>query len=112
MSEQQGFRIVTSERGGRWTAHAVRVESGERFGIDIAADSADEAADRLRRWLDWQSQHMQALDALQAAERDYHRAMTDAAFGPDAKPAAAAHLEAVDAARQTLDAVRARRPLV
>ena len=50
--------------------------------------------------------------ALQLAERDYHRAMTDAAFGPGADSGAASFIEAVDAARQTLDEVRARRPLV
>jgi hypothetical protein len=112
MDEQQAFRIVATERGGRWTAHAVRVESGERFGIETSADSAEDAEDRLLRWLDWQSQHMQALAALQSAERDYHRAMTDAAFGSGPEPSAASFLEAVDAARQVLDEVRARRPLV
>jgi hypothetical protein len=108
---QDSYRVLTDERDGRWTAHAVRGDSGDRFGIEVAADSEEEATSRLSRWLEWQSQHMQALAALQLAEREYHRAMTDAAFGASAQPGGDV-LEAVNSARRALDELRARRPAV
>ena len=56
---------------------------------------------------------MQALEALQQAERAYHRAMAGAAFASPAEGAdgeSRASLESVNAARQHLDEVRGRRP--
>ena len=108
------YRLVTTERNGQWTAHALRAESGERFGIDAAAETEHDATGRLVRWLEWQHDHTQALDALQQAERVYHRARADAAFavsaGPQAPGGSKASLDVVDAIRAQLDDVRARRP--
>jgi hypothetical protein len=106
------LQVVTTERDGRWTAHAVHADTGERFGVEVSADSAEAAAARLMEWLDWQSSHMQALAALQSAQRDYHRATTDAAFVSSPQSSATALLEAVEAARRHLDEVRAQRPSV
>jgi hypothetical protein len=107
------YRIVTIEQDGSFCAHAERADSGERFGIETTASTGDEAEQRIARWLDWQHEHMQALELLQQAERVYHRAMAGAAFAtPDAGPMddTRAALEQVNAARQQLDAVRSRRP--
>ncbi len=110
------YIVATTEQNGEFTAHAVRAESGERFGIETTASSAEEAENRMARWLQWQHEHAQALEALQQAERVYHRAMTDAAFSTQtdsgSADAARASLESVDAARTYLDDVRARRPTV
>ena len=108
----QSLRVVTTESGGRWTAHAVRTDTGERFGIETSSADREDAATRLLRWLEWQAEHMQALTALQQAERDYHRATTDAAFASASEPGGAVSLEAVNVARQTLDDIRARRPRI
>ena len=35
------YHVVTTEQGGQWTAHAVRVGSQERFGTEVTAGSAD-----------------------------------------------------------------------
>ena len=61
------YRLVASDRHGQWTAHAVRTDSSERFGIETTAPSEQQATDRLRRWLEWQSEHTEALEALQQA---------------------------------------------
>jgi hypothetical protein len=113
----KAYRIVTVEHGGRWIAHAVRVENGEPFGIDVTAATAEDAAARLERWLEWQQAHTDALEALQQAERAYHRAMADAAFsaasaGSEPGEERRASLEIVDAARARLDEIRAQRPAV
>jgi hypothetical protein len=114
--DRTAFRIIVAEANGRWLAHAVREDSGERLGIEVAAGTHDEAAARLRRWLEWQREHSSALAALQAAERAYHRARTDAAFAdaPDTARGEASRisLEALDAARARLDEVRSRRPAI
>ncbi len=106
----------TTEQAGTATAYAVRVDTGDRFGIDVTGNSEPEALDTLTRWLEWQYEHTQALATLQQAERAYHRAMADAAFAIARDSSAAdgsrASLEQVDAARTTLDDVRARRPNV
>jgi len=72
--------------------------------------------DTLTRWLEWQYEHTQALEALQQAERAYHRSMADAAFAiardSNAVDGSKASLEQVDAARKALDDVRGRRPNV
>jgi hypothetical protein len=111
---QQTFRIVTTEEAERWTAHAIRVDTGDRFGVDASADSPERAAARLSEWLEWQAQHTDALAALQSAERDYHRSIADGAFaGAETQgPSSAEYLEAVKAACRTLDDIRVRRPIL
>ena len=107
------FRIETLERDGQWVARAERQDTGDRFGIECVAPSADEAAARLARWLDWQGEHSVALEALQQAERAYHRTITGDAFvSPAEGPTELqkASLEALEAARVRLDELRARRP--
>ena len=108
------YRIVTTARDGHWIARAERQDNGDRFGIECAAPSADEAAARLTRWLDWQGAHAAAIEALQLAERAYHRTIAGEAFVKPAAPAAVelqkASLDAIEEARIRLDAVRARRP--
>jgi hypothetical protein len=111
----QRYRLIAAERDGRWVAHAERADSGERFGIECAGSSDADALDRLKRWLDWQYEHAAALDALQRAERAYHRTIAGSAFaspteGPNAIELQKESLEDVEAARVRLDEVRARRP--
>ena len=108
------YTVVACRVQDQWTAHAVGTESGERYGIEVSAPTEAEATLRLTRWLQWQREHTRALETLQHAERAYHRAVAGAAFSSaDAqitvtKPARAA----MDAARNNLDDVRARRPNV
>jgi len=110
------YRLVSVEGNRQWRAHATRVDTNERFGVEATGQSAEEAADRLTRWLQWQHEHMQALAELQQAERAYHRALAGAAFASTGGAAAAAEsrapLELVDAARARLDEIRVRRPSV
>jgi hypothetical protein len=110
------FTLVVVERNGRWASHAVRVDDGQRFGIEVSASSAQEALDRLRRWLQWQHRHESALDELQQAERAYHRAMAGSAFGGSSSETESAErknsLEAMKSARAQLDDLRAQRPNV
>jgi hypothetical protein len=66
-------------------------------------------------WLTWQYEHASALDALQQAERDYHRTIAGSAFanpteGPTPIELQREALDAVEAARLRLDEVRGRRP--
>jgi len=81
-------------------------------------------------WLEWQREHSAALAALQEAQRAYHRVFVERALASHRQSAAdesqaeagrstatersAADvqdkLDAVDAARVRLDAVRARKP--
>jgi hypothetical protein len=107
--------MITVEREGRWIAHAESADTGDRFGIDCAGSSEADAADRLLRWLDWQHEHAVALEALQRAERAYHRTIAGSAFanpteGPTAIELQKESLDDVEAARLRLDEVRARRP--
>ena len=67
------------------------------------------------RWLQWQREHAAALEALQEAQRAYHRTIAGSAFaspteGPSAIEMQKESLDAVEAARVRLDEVRARRP--
>ena len=115
MSGSSPYRIVTEQRDGQWFAHAVRTDTGGRFGVECCADSEAAAKDRLRRWLEWQSEHTAALEALQQAERAYHRTIAGSAFastteGPSAIEIQKESLEQVEAARVRLDEVRARKP--
>ena len=109
------YRIVCVERDGQWIAHAVREDTGDAFGIECAGATRDEAAARLARWLDWQREHAAALEALQLAERAYHRTIAGSAFlspseGPSAVEIQKESLEALEAARVRLDEVRTRKP--
>ena len=108
------YRLTATERDGRWLARAVRTPSGDEFGIECAGATEAEAVSRLTRWLAWQHEHAAALAALQETERAYHRTITGSAFAipgegtPHVDPQAA--LDAVDAARQWLDDIRAGQP--
>src|SRR2546428_7176613 len=74
------YRLVAVERDGQWVAHAERADSGEPFGIECVAATEAGAIARLRRWLEWQAEHAAALQALQQAERTYHRTIAGSAF--------------------------------
>ena len=109
------YRVVATERDGRWLARAERADSGDRFGVEFSGLSADEASDRLERWLAWQHEHASALEDLQRAENAYHRTIAGSAFanpteGPSAIELQKESLEAVETARIRLDEIRARRP--
>src|SRR5262249_20972961 len=109
------YRLVAVEREGRWVAHAERVDTSERFGIDCEGETNDDAIDALRDWLAWQHEHAAALEALQVAERSYHQTVA-AAFAEPGEGVSAGELqqEALDAlseARSRLDEIRARKPL-
>jgi hypothetical protein len=109
-------RILCEPRvDGQWTAHAVREDTGDPFGIECTGPNRDAAVARLELWLDWQREHAAALEALQQAERAYHRTIAGSAFaspteGPSAIELQRESLEAVEAARLRLDDVRARKP--
>jgi hypothetical protein len=67
------------------------------------------------RWLEWQREHAAALEALQQAQRAYHRTIAGSAFaspteGPTAVEVQKESLEAVEAARLRLDEIRSRKP--
>ena len=67
------------------------------------------------RWLQWQREHAAALEALQEAQRAYHRTIAGSAFaspteGPSATELQKESLDAVEAARVRLDEIRQRKP--
>ena len=107
--------LQATERDGQWVARAVRDDNGDPFGIECAGATETEAIARLARWLEWQREHTDALDALQQAERAYHRTIAGSAFsspteGPTALEMQKESLDLVEAARVRLDEVRGRRP--
>jgi hypothetical protein len=109
------FRVVCAARDGRWIASAQDEATGDPFGIECAGDTEAEAVARLTRWLDWQAEHASALASLQQAERAYHRTIAGSAFasgveGPSAVEMQKESLAALEAARERLDEIRARRP--
>jgi hypothetical protein len=109
------YRLIAHERDGRWIAHAVRDDTGRRFGIECGGPTRDDAIGRLSTWLAWQSDHAAAIDALQIAERAYHRTVAGSAFKNSSEGLTALELQkeslaAVEAARVRLDGVRARQP--
>jgi len=109
------FIVQATERDGQWLARAAREENGDPFGIECAGATEAEATARLTRWLEWQNEHTAALEALQQAERAYHRTIAGSAFanpmeGPTAIELQKESLDEVEAARVRLDEVRARRP--
>jgi len=109
------YRLISAERDGQWVARAERAATGDPFGIECSGASEADAVARLTRWLEWQSEHTAALQALQQAEHAYHRTIAGSAFaspmeGPSAIELQKESLGAVEAARVRLDEVRARRP--
>jgi hypothetical protein len=109
------FRLDAALRGDQWFAHAVRGDTGEPFGIESSGHSERAALDRLAEWLVWQSEHGAALEALQRAERAYHRTIAGSAFASPNEGATAIELQKesldeVEAARVRLDEIRARKP--
>ena len=104
--------IKTIERDGRWVAFAERSDNGDRFGNECAGATEAEATAKLERWLSWQADHAAALEALQRAERAYHRTIAGSAFasaseGPSPIEMQKESLDAVEAARVRLDEIRA-----
>ena len=109
------YRLDAVERDGKWIARAVRTDTGDPFGIECSGDTKAAAIDRLERWLDWQHEHSAALRALQQAENAYHRTIAGSAFanpteGPTPIEMQKDALELVEAARNRLDELRARKP--
>jgi hypothetical protein len=107
-----GFRVQLTEDEGVWVATARRLDTGDMFGPPVPADRADEAADLLARWLEWQQAHTTALTALQSAETTYHRLAADrfTDTGDSSRTAIRAALVEIDVRRRTLDEVRDQRP--
>src|SRR4051812_48851421 len=98
------YRLVCVERSGQWLAHAEREDNGDPFGNEWSGATEAEAEERLRRWLEWQADHAAALEALQRAERAYHRTIAGSAFaspteGPSAIELQKESLQAVEDAR-------------
>ena len=90
------YRIVIIDRDGQHVAHAERADNGDRFGIDCAGVSREDAAARLQRWLEWQYEHVSALAELQKAEHAYHRTIAGSAFAsPGEGPSADRDAEGV-----------------
>jgi hypothetical protein len=110
--EALGYQVQLAEDEGVWVATARRLDTGDTFGPPMPADRADEAADQLMRWLEWQQAHTSALRALQTAESAYHRLSSErfAAAGAGDRHALRAALIEVDERRRELDTIRARRP--
>jgi hypothetical protein len=108
------YRLVVVQRADEWTAHAERLDTGDPFGVESTAPTDAEAIGRLTEWLTWQHAHTAALEALQLAERAYHRTIAGSAFasvdGPSAIELQKESLAAVEAARVRLDEIRARKP--
>jgi hypothetical protein len=108
-----GYSIHLTEDEGVWVASARRLDTGDSFGPPVAGDGADEATELLARWLEWQHAHTLALQALQAAESDYHRLAADRfALVHDGNRRAAIReaLVRVDDLRRELDDVRGQKP--
>ena len=109
------FRLVAAERHNEWIARAERDDTGDRFGPECAGSSEGDAMLRVERWLEWQHEHAEALDALMTAESAYQRTIAGSAFagpteGPSALEMQKESLEEVEAARVRLDEIRARKP--
>ena len=109
------YRLSAKQRDGQWFAHAERADTGNQFGTEHGGASEADAIERLARWLEWQTEHAAALEALQQAEQEYHRTIAGSAFaspteGPSAVEMQKESLEQVEAARIRLDEIRARKP--
>ena len=71
--------------------------------------------EKSQAWVEWQAEHAAALEALQQAQRAYHRTNAGSAFaspteGPSAVEMQKESLDAVESARVRLDEIRGRRP--
>ena len=115
MDDDRHFDTVidSAEREGRWVANAVREDTGDPFGVECAGASAREAVERLTRWLEWQSEHT-AFECSAARRAGVPPEIAGGAFansaeGPTVEMQRDA-LEAVEATRIRLDAIRARKP--
>lgn len=109
------YRVERVQEAGQWTAFLVETTSGHRVGVTFRGATEAEAVARVERWTAWQRDHDVALQRLQAAVRDYHRAETEGGLtamhedmADDERRLTA--LERLDRARVELDAVRRRRP--
>jgi hypothetical protein len=105
------YVIRAVEHDGKWVARAEQRTSGDRFGTECEGATEEEATRRMASWLTWQHDHATALEALQRAEHDYHRAVAGSAFagteeGVELQKDA---LDRVETARVRLDEVRNRR---
>ena len=112
---EKRYRIDAIERDGRWIARAVQVDTGDPFGTECSGETRASAIERLAQWLDWQHEHAAALEALQQAERAYHRTIAGSVFanpteGPTPIELQKDSLELVEAARIRLDELRSRKP--
>jgi hypothetical protein len=106
-----GYQVQLTEDEGVWVASARRLDTGDTFGPPVPGDRAEEAADLLACWLEWQRAHTSALGALQDAEADYHRLAAEfASSDADQRGARRTALQRVDALRRQLDEVREQRP--
>ncbi len=109
------FVLRVERRGSDYVASAEREDNGDPMGIPWSAGTEAGAVARRMAWLEWQGGHSAALEALQQAERAYHRAIAGSAFDAASEEPAAlrkASLDAIEAARTRLDDIRARRPLI
>jgi hypothetical protein len=109
------YRVVVTQHDDRFVAYAERVDTGDRFGTECAGASEHEAFVRLVRWLEWQREHVAALEALRRAEQSYYRTIAGSAFArpmedPSPTELQTESLEQVEAARLALDEIRSRRP--
>jgi hypothetical protein len=69
--------------------------------------------DERARWRGWQQAHQQALHALQAAAREYHRLVIDQAFAADddeARQRRQAALSRLRECQRRLDELREQQP--
>jgi len=112
---ERRYRVICAQREGQWVARAERADTGDPFGVEFVDATEQDARARLKRWLEWQAEHSAALEALQQAERAYHRTIAGSAFaspneGPSPIEVQKESLAAVEAARRQLDDVRSRKP--
>jgi hypothetical protein len=103
------YHLVATERDGQWFARAD--DSAKPVGLETSGSTEAVAIQRLTEWLAWQHEHAAALQALQAAERVYHRTIARSAFanptrGPDASALQKESLDAIEGARIRLDGIR------
>jgi len=109
------YRIVTASRGSEWVAIAQRPDGTGPFGVECVGATETEAANRMVAWLEWQAEHTSALESLQHAEHAYHRVIAGSAFasptdGPTPIELQKESLDQLEAARERLDEIRARKP--
>ena len=105
------FDLELRQQGGQWTAEARSADTGAPVGPPCVAPTAEQATERLTRWLAWQQEHTAALERLQEAERAYYRLVTGSAFvASEISDLQHDALQQHDDARRALDEVRVRQP--